>query len=137
MSLSSSIRKFVRRTRNQMMKMGWDSKTSARLLDLLGGVTSTPGEHTRNIQTEDKAVREREHRERFEMFTRLVRKPGGHLPSKIAKTATSVSTAPGATVAERRERGSAFVIPKGRRRQLTGTGVGLRVTPSKGLNIVI
>jgi len=62
---------------------------------------------------------------------------GGHIPSKIAETATTVRTAQGSTVGQARRRG-VFVIPKERKRGITDNRVGVNAgSGDSGLNIVI
>ena len=72
----------------------------------------------------------------FDAETARLGRTGGNVFSKVAKTATSVRSAQGSTVAQRRNR-SVFTIPRERKRGLTAQGLGVNVAPGPGLNIVI
>jgi len=68
-----------------------------------------------------------------------LQKTGGHLPSKIGQTATTVRSNDGSRVSgSRRSRDGVFVIPRVRNRDRnTTTGSGVNIPQSPGLNLVI
>ena len=72
-------------------------------------------------------------------IVRLLRQTMGHIASPASPTATSVTSARGQTLAQRRRRPGRFIIPRigPRSRTTTRLASQVNVPQSKGLNIVI